>query len=290
VRVHRLWRCVFARRPARSPSGAASSIRRQVGRRGGRLVKRREGAALEFVRQSEVPSVRRDGGTRPVGVALAAHQRGGDRKIHLCDSKHVPIDEVDSELRPPDFRFSAYTLWDQMADHRNEYFFDGLINSPTEALVKAAKAQLRKHFDDRHDDLSQRLIAQWKAEQVYPYGGEPQSEAESVERALFNVVSTQIQQHLPQTRQGKQITLNLLKGSLQHQPEEITHILSSVLHLSPDDRSQLARLLARTSLAGVIRTASSVANRLDFLAALEQMVFDPVTSGLIQGVCTCTRC
>jgi Histidine kinase-, DNA gyrase B-, and HSP90-like ATPase len=205
---------------------------------------------------------------------------GGDCKIHLCDERNVPIDEVKFGINMPDFKFSAYTLWESMADHRSEYIVEDL-DPPIAGLLKAAKTKLREHLDDRRQEQAQRLIEQWKTEHVYPYAATPTTDAELAEQAMFNVVSTQIQRHLPASRKGKQITLNLLKSSLQQRPGEITRILASVLDLSPEDRSHLDRLLERTSLGAVIKTAASIANRLDFLAALDHIVFNPDISGLI---------
>lgn len=206
---------------------------------------------------------------------------GGDRKIHLCDDRNVPIDEVKSNISATDYCYTAYTLWAPMAQHRGEYIVDELADSPIVGLLKAARMRLRQHLDERRQEQAQKLIDQWKADQIYPYTNAPRNETESVEQALFNVVSTQMQRHLPQSRKGKRLTLSLLKTSLQQKPEQITRILSSVLDLTAEERGDLDRLLERTSLGAVIKTAASIADRVEFIAALELMVFDPAASGFV---------
>jgi hypothetical protein len=51
--------------------------------------------------------------------------------------------------------------------------------------------------------------------------------------------------------------------------------LEQLFSLNRHEREELDRLLNRTSLSAIIRTSTAVTNRLDFLKALELMVFDP---------------
>ena len=59
-----------------------------------------------------------------------------------------------------------------------------------------------------------------------------------------------------------------------------SRILDQFLGLPRADRERLVLPLARTSLSRVIQASTSVADRLDFIAALEHLVFDPEASQL----------
>ncbi|NJP35927.1 type I restriction enzyme HsdR N-terminal domain-containing protein, partial [Micromonospora thermarum] len=70
--------------------------------------------------------------------------------------------------------------------------------------------------------------------------------------------------------------------AVKHQPENVHRILDEVFRLSNDDKSALDNLLNRTNLSSMIKASSSVADRLDFLAALSHMVFDPEVRKMVK--------
>ena len=79
---------------------------------------------------------------------------------------------------------------------------------------------------------------------------------------------------IPRAKKHQKATLALLSGAVKHQPEHMHRILDDVFRLTQDDKNELTRLLDRTSLAGLIKASSNVADRFDFLTALSHMVFD----------------
>ncbi|AWI27343.1 hypothetical protein [Streptomyces tirandamycinicus] len=62
----------------------------------------------------------------------------------------------------------------------------------------------------------------------------------------------------------------------------MVEILEKVLRLGRDDVSHLHGLLQQTSLSNIIRASSIVTSRLQFLTALEHLVFDEETYGLVK--------
>lgn len=90
-----------------------------------------------------------------------------------------------------------------------------------------------------------------------------------------------IRRHIPSGRQQKKLTLGLLRESIQHRPSDVSVLLDQYVGLPADEREQLEHLLRRTSLSRVIQASSNVTNRLEFLRALELMVFDPGASKMI---------
>ncbi|KAB7744156.1 histidine kinase [Nostocoides sp. F2B08] len=209
---------------------------------------------------------------------------GSSRSLLLCDQAGVPVDEPDLRLPAPDFPFTAYVLWADMPTHRNEWMITDLEshNTPLGGLIDVALNALEEHFDSRRDERRREQVEEWKRRKTYPYKGEPETEEEKVERAAFDVVATSIGRHIPsKNKQQEGLTLGLLRDSLKQRPANVSHLLDQFLGLPDDERHQLDRLLKRTGLSRVIRASTSVANRLEFIAALELMVYDPDANKLV---------
>lgn len=205
------------------------------------------------------------------------------RSFHLCDDAGLPIEEVDAPAAP-DFSYSAYVLWDEMAAHAGEWLLASLETSPSVvgSLRLAALEHLDQYFDGRRAEKRRQVVDKWKAEASYPYQGEPATEEEKVERATFDVVATTVRRHIPKSRRQERLMLGLLKEALQSSPEELSTLLDHFVGLSADEKEQLQRLLVRTPLAHLIRATTDVTKRFDFLAALRHIVFDPEASQLVK--------
>lgn len=205
--------------------------------------------------------------------------QGTERSLHLCDGEGVPVDEVPGG-QVSDFTYSAYVLWDEMAEHRNDWLLGESDQTEVGALLTVARAALEEHFEQRRAEQRRRLVAEWKTKKTYPYRSDPATDADRLEQATFDVLATSIERHLPKETRKQRLTLGLLKNSLQHRPDDMSRILDEFLGLPRADREQLDLLLDRTSLSRVIQASTSVTDRLDFIAALEHLVFDPEASQL----------
>ena len=148
-------------------------------------------------------------------------------------------------------------------------------------LVAEVRTLLKDHFEDRRAEKRRELVQGWKQQGTYPYQGEPRTEEDQVERATFDVVATSINRHVPSAKRQQKLTLGLLKESLQQRPSDVGELLDQFLGLPSEEREQLDRLLKRTSLSRVIQASTSVTNRLEFLRALELMVFDPEANQVV---------
>ena len=224
-----------------------------------------------------------DGENHSAQLRIIEWKSGKGRTMHLSDARGVPVDEL-QPTTAPDFSYSAYVLWAPMPEHRNEWMLAELEQQPSVvgALLAAVNLKLDEHFEARRADKRREQVERWKAERTYPYTGEPSSEEEKVERATFDVVATTIRRHIPKTKKQERLTLGLLKDTLQRNPEGVGALLDQFVGLTADERDQLKRLLERSSLARLIRANTSVTNRLDFLAALRHMVYDPEASGMVK--------
>lgn len=225
-----------------------------------------------------------DEGTFEAALRIIEWRSGSDRSLLLCDEAGVPVDEPDLRLPAPDFPFTAYVLWADMPSHRNEWMIADLqsADTPLGGLLAAALDILEQHFDARRDERRRQQVEEWKRRETYPYKGEPQTEEEKVERAAFDVVATSIRRHIPtKNKQQEGLTLGLLRDSLKQRPANVSDLLDQFLGLPEDERDQLDRLLKRTGLSRVIQASTSVSNRLEFIAALELMVYDPEANKLV---------
>lgn len=205
-----------------------------------------------------------------------------ERAIYLCDAEAVVVDTLDT-APGPDFTYSAYLLWDEMPQHHDQWPLARMETAPTVlgALLKELDQVVDDYLDARRAERRREMVEDWKLGHVYPYQGEPSSEEEKVERATFDVVATSIRRHIPKDKYKRRLTLGLLKDSLQQRPGDVSALLDEYVGLSAEERDQLDRLLTRTGLSRVIQASSDVTNRLEFLRALELMVFDPETSKLV---------
>jgi len=205
-----------------------------------------------------------------------------DRELHLCDAEGVTVDITEVRIQAPGFDFTVYVLWRGMHDHPGEFLLGEASDGPVASLLSITRQKLRDHFKLRAVERRHEIVDKWKDDGLYPYHEEPETEAEKVERETFDIIATTVQRHMPRPAKHQRATLALLRESVKHQPGHVNKILDEVFRLSSDDKSELDRLLNRTSLSSIIKASSSVADRLDFLAALSHMVFDTEARKLVK--------
>ncbi|MET9292609.1 ATP-binding protein [Streptomyces sp. NPDC003077] len=205
-----------------------------------------------------------------------------DRELHLCDADGVTVDITEMRIQAPGFDFTAYVLWRHMPEHRGDFLLGEASDGPIASLLSSVRQSLRDHFKRRTVERRREVVEKWKDGGLYPYEGEPSSEAEKVERETFDIVATTVQRHMPRPAKHQKATLALLRESVAHQPSHVNRILDEVFRLNSEDKTELDRLLNRTSLSSIIKASSSVADRLDFLAALSHMVFDAEARKLVR--------
>lgn len=204
------------------------------------------------------------------------------RLLALCDRGGVLLGTAPVGIQAPGHQFTAYLRWDGFKDHLDRLALAEWEGSTLQPVIDAARERLREHFRQRDEDRRREQISRWKTERVYPYEQEPGSVTEAAERQVFDHVATTIARRLPKQQSGKRITLRLLRETIALDPDGLYPVLDELFHLTKADREDLKRLLDRTSLASLIRASTEVTNRLDFLAALKLMVFDPEVSGKVK--------
>ncbi|TDD87996.1 hypothetical protein E1293_07195 [Actinomadura darangshiensis] len=203
------------------------------------------------------------------------------RTLALCDSRGVVLAELPAGIQAPGYHFTAYLLWDGFSDRR-ETLELAEMDADLAELSGTARDVLRRHFRERDSERRARLVQEWKNEDVYPYRQEPSEPAEAVERQLFDEVATTVERRLPRAAQNRRTTLRLLREIIAHDPGGLYPVLDELFRLPQAEQDELRRLLERTSLSDIIKATTEVTSRLDFVAALRKMVFDPQTSKIVK--------
>lgn len=138
------------------------------------------------------------------------------------------------------------------------------------------------HFRARAEERRQELVQEWRADGIYPYEGEPTENRDRAERETFDAVATTIVRHLPNVKKTRRTTFRFLRSALAHDPNDALRIVEEVFALTRQEHEELARLLDRTPLSSLIKASTAVTDRLDFLAALEHLVFNPEAKGRVK--------
>ncbi|MFG1820399.1 hypothetical protein ACGFIF_42035 [Kribbella sp. NPDC049174] len=220
-------------------------------------------------------------GDLEVVVRVIEWRSGAHRRLYFGgDDQHFTF-ELDGSDLESQFTFSAYITCPALQDQAEAIQVAGLAPEPINEIWASTRRLLRQHFALRRRQRRREQILRWQEKGIYPYRGDPTSEAEVAERAVFDVVSGTLSPHIAKNRTDAQLTLALLRDVVRHDPEKLTAILHELVALSGEDRDMLLGLLNETSLPAIIKSASSVSDRSKFLAALEHMIFHPTDSKVL---------
>lgn len=202
-----------------------------------------------------------------------------ERKLMLCKPEGFSFHSMAPGIQARGFNFTAYLKCD---------YFQELVDENSDALVEldqravtiidAAKEKMREHFRLLEAERSRDKIQEWKDADIYPYPEESVSAIDDTERQVFNVVALNLADYSSEfdrsSEKQKRLILSLVKTAVETDPETIPALLEKVIDLPKERQEELAGLLKRTSLSAIISAAKSVADRLDFLKALQMLIFE----------------
>ena len=145
--------------------------------------------------------------------------------------------------------------------------------------VEEAQQTIKTYFRERAAERARTVVEEWKADNVYPYQGEANSPLEDAERKVFDILAVTASDYMPDFENApakkKAFDLRMLRTAIEKSPEDLQLIMNEVLGLPKRKQEELAGLLREASLSSIISAAKIVADRLKFLAGLEQVLFDP---------------
>lgn len=242
----------------------------------------RRDAESHFAEYNLPPIVLGNGALYEAALDVIEWKIDTERALYFCDASGVAIEERAPGVKEPGFTFTAYLKSDAVRelDEQGAFALDDL-HPDVQKLHAVAKAGIKSHFRSRRSILALGLIEQWKAERVYPYEGEPKSVIERAEREVFDVVAMNVNDYLPQFEESgeknKRFSLRLLREAIESSPTATQRIIRDVLELPAEKAADLATLLQRTTLSAIINASKTVADRLDFLAGVEMLLFNPTS-------------
>ncbi|MBN9225468.1 MAG: hypothetical protein ABS63_08650 [Microbacterium sp. SCN 70-27] len=212
-----------------------------------------------------------------IPMSIIEWKQSFDRGLYLCDERGVALHEMKPGIQAPGQHFTAYVKWSGFAERVHDLMMEGAMGEPISSVIDAAQDALRKHFKRRRDERYTRMIESWKTEKSYPFSPEEEDGSVSTAtRELFDIVAIAAAPAVEKTDvASRKLSLRLLKEAIENSPETVHTLLQEVVNLSEQDAEDLKSLVDKTSLAGVISSAKTISDRLEFLASLEAIINEP---------------
>ncbi|MDF7824689.1 ATP-binding protein [Pontiellaceae bacterium B12227] len=224
-----------------------------------------------------------NGETAEVTVSIIEWNISTKRAVHLCDGNGVSLHEIEGRFRAPGFDFTAYIKSDHFRelDKGNFLILDDL-HPDVETLVSRGKDAIRTHFRKRLAAKQCKIVEKWKKEEVYPFEEKEElTPVEEAERQVFDILGVNLEAYLPKfdeaDHNSRKFTFMLMAQALKENPKSVQKIITETLNLKKEAQDDLAALLEKTTFSNIISSASVVANRLNFLTGLENLLFDDET-------------
>lgn len=211
----------------------------------------------------------------PVLRIIEWNHADGKPQLFLCDANGAAVAESPAKLpKSPGINWTAYLLWDGFIQPDvNEA--DLLIDEMRFPVVKDALHELTQYLGQRADESIDELVGRWKADDTYPYKEPPKTIVEEVEQRTFRELIGATRRVIPDAKGQRKMMLGLMQATLSESPSRLPEVMRHVRGLTPAQISDFADLLKQIELPNIIRASQVVADRVGFLTALEQLLFDP---------------
>lgn len=214
-------------------------------------------------------------------VTIIEWKAPAERVFQLCDASGVALHEIPigPAIRAPGFDFTVYVRSDHFRElDRLNLLSLSDLHDDVQQILSRAKTKVREHFRLRQLKHRSETVDRWKTEKIYPYEDkEIISPTERVERQFFDILAVNVENHLPSFEEADKLaqkfTFRLLAQAIRDNPETLRKIFSEVLKLKKEEQDDLAGLLDRTTLSRIISAARVVADRIDFVEALNDLLF-----------------
>ena len=236
-------------------------------------------SAIASSKRVSLEDIQDEGASYTAELEIIEWKTSTRRALYLCTDQGFPLSQVSTRFHVGDFQFSAY-LKSQFVNqlHENNVLELAEMNSVLEQTIDEAFDAIKDYARDRAAQTARTVVDEWKADEIYPFQGEPKTPVEEAERTVFDIVALNVNKHLPDfaesTRKNKALHLRMLRQAIEKSPEELQIILNEVLGLPQRKQQELAKLLEETSLSAIISASKLIADRLRFAAGLETLLFD----------------
>ena len=235
--------------------------------------------AIVTTRTEDLSDIDEDGVVHAVELEIIEWRSATTRGLYLCTEQGFPLSKVSTRFHIGEFHFSAYLKSSFITKLHGEAQLDlAEMNHLLNACIEDAHHAVKSYFRDRAAERARTVVEEWKTESVYPYEGEAKTPLEDAERKVFDILAVTASDYMPDfvsaPPKKKAFDLRMLRTAIAKSPEELQLILNEVLGLPKRKQEELAGLLREASLSSIISAAKIVADRLKFLAGLEQILFN----------------
>lgn len=234
----------------------------------------------------DVPADQLHGHPAPELQVVAWSQDMKSKEVFICDDTGAVVTELQVKGLPmAPLHWTAYLLWGGFRDPALITVTD--LHHPDVRhgqLIQVARFRLAEFLQEALERQRGHLIAEWKAEGVYPYPGDPATPTDAVERELFDVVAVVASPAIGKDAKQKKLSLKLLQETVRSEPGRTRKILNAVLGLSQEEKDVLSELLERTHLGAIVRAADMAASRLDFVRGLRRLLYSDETKKVFREV------
>ncbi|RZJ99675.1 MAG: hypothetical protein EOO46_22310, partial [Flavobacterium sp.] len=200
------------------------------------------------------------------------------KKTYLCSTEGIPFKEINLGIRSSiPISIFIQSIYIETLHRENKIDvqeFDEIMIEVLNESKKIARSYTRK----RLHYYSSEFITDLKKQGIYPYREEAENLVEESKRQVFDIVALQVNEFLTdfesQDLKSKKLTLTLIKEALENDSQGLRKILTEVIELPKEKREELVEILEESSLSTVIDTMTEIKNRLMFINALEELIYN----------------
>lgn len=223
--------------------------------------------------------------THPVKLTIIEWNIETERVINLCSAKGISLEEYEpkNRVKAKGFNFTAYLKSEYFQELENTGALSLRELEPTVGkILDIAVSTIQEHFRKRVAEKYSGIVQEWKDQNIYPYQDKNNfTSVEKAEQEVFDILAANVQTFLPNfektEKTSKKFMFKLIAQAITENPESVQKIITEVLDLKKEDQDKLAELLDNTTLSSIISSATIVANRLNFLDELENLLFSERT-------------
>jgi len=199
------------------------------------------------------------------------------RTAYLCDEHGAALGELETRRLPkaPALTWTAYVRWEGFGREETTEGDLQSANSSFRPVVDEAIRILRKHLEDRSDEISGDLVEEWIGDGSYPYSEPPTTIADTAEQETFRELVGIARKALPEEHTARKLALGMMKAAFQESPDDALSVIEQVKNLDEDEVRDFRQLLERTPLSQVVRASKAVSDRVVFLVALKELLYGP---------------
>jgi len=192
--------------------------------------------------------VMQDGERVTAALTVIEWNLPGKRGVYLCDADGFMRHNALPRLHFRGFSYTAYLKSAHIALLDKEGLLQaGGLSADVRQLLDAARAKLREHFTLREAEDAQDTLEEWKEQGLYPFEGEPRTDAEANERRIFDIYATHLNQIFPEfaasSPRSKSLTLRLIRELVHTEPTRIARVLDELVAFPEDKEEAILELV-----------------------------------------------